>query len=194
MSSTAAGTTTAPAPSTDKKPSWYRRLYLKVEGLSQTPHATAAMLAVSVVDGSVFPIPPFALLVPMVAAQPKRWWRLALWGTIASLAGGLLGYYLGTLIHAGAESVFSIDLNMRIQRFGIDATVGQLLGENFLALALLCSILPTPFKVVAIGSGMVAVALPQFMAAAVLGRTVRFFLVAGVMAYAGPRARKWLRV
>ena len=175
-------------------PSWYRRLYLRVEALSSTKHALAAMLLVSVVDGSVFPIPPFALLVPMVLAQPRKWLRYALLGTVASLFGGFIGYYLGDLLRQGAVSFLHIDLNMRIQRFGIDSTLGGLLGQNFWALALLCSVLPTPFKVVAIGSGMVGVPLERFFLAAVLGRSVRFFLVSGVMRYFGPTARKWLRV
>ncbi len=74
-----------------EKLSWYRRLYLRVEALSSTKYALAAMLLVSVVDGSVFPIPPFALLVPMVLAQPKKWVQYALMGTVASLFGGFIG-------------------------------------------------------------------------------------------------------
>jgi membrane protein YqaA with SNARE-associated domain len=183
----------APAAPTQKL-SWYRRLYLRVEALSSTKHALAAMLLVSVVDGSVFPIPPFALLVPMVLAQPQKWLRYAVLGTVASLFGGLIGYWLGHLINQGAVDFLQIDLNMRVQRFGVDATVGELLGRNFWVLALLCSVLPTPFKVVAIGSGMVGVPLDRFLLAAVIGRTTRFMLVSGVMRFAGPTARKWLRV
>jgi membrane protein YqaA with SNARE-associated domain len=177
-----------------RPPSWYSRLYANVEALSSSRYALALLLAISVVDASVFPIPPFALLVPMVLAQPKRWWLLALLGTAASLLGGLFGYELGRYIHAGAVQLFSIDLNARVDRFGIHASLGELLGDNFWVLSLLCSVLPTPFKVVAIGSGMVSVALPRFMLAAVIGRTVRFFLVAGLMAWVGPKARRWLRV
>lgn len=177
-----------------EKLNWYRRLYLRVEALSSTKHALAAMLLVSVVDGSVFPIPPFALLVPMVLAQPKKWLSYALMGTGASLFGGLIGYWLGHLINSGVVSFLNIDLNMRVQRFGVDATLGELLGQNFWVLALLCSILPTPFKVVALGSGMVSVPLERFLLAAVIGRSVRFFLVSGVMRFAGPTARRWLRV
>jgi membrane protein YqaA with SNARE-associated domain len=177
-----------------EKLSWYRRLYLRVEALSSTKHALTAMLLVSVVDGSVFPIPPFALLVPMVLAQPRKWLRYAVLGTLASLVGGLIGYWLGTLIAQGAVSFLDIDLNMRVQRFGFNATVGQLLGDKFWVLALLCSVLPTPFKVVAIGSGMVSVPLDRFLLAAIFGRTLRFFVVAGVMRFAGPTARRWLRV
>ncbi len=188
----------SPAPAataaTPVKNSWYRRLYLRVEALSSTKHALAAMLIVSVIDGSFFPVPPFALLVPMVLAQPQKWVRYAVLGTVASLFGGLIGYWLGTLLNAGAISFLEIDLNMRVQRFGIDSTLGELLGRNFWVLALLCSVLPTPFKVVAIGSGMLSVPMDRFLVAAVIGRTIRFFAVAGVMRFAGPKARKWLRV
>jgi membrane protein YqaA with SNARE-associated domain len=181
--------TQSPAPT-----SWYRRLYARVEALSASRHATSAMMAVSVVDGSFFPVPPFALLVPMVLARPHKWVRYAVLGTLASILGGLIGYWLGTLVADGAINFLHIDLNVRITRFGVDATLGELLGRNFWALALLCSILPTPLKVVAIASGLVGVALPQFFIAVCIGRTVRFFLVAGVMRFAGPPARRWLRV
>ena len=187
-------TDSAPVAASPEKLSWYRRLYLRVEALSSTKHAVAAMLVVAVVDGSVFPIPPFALLVPMVLAQPNKWLRYAVLGTVASLFGGFIGYYLGDLLRQGAVSFLDIDLNMRIQRFGIDASLGELLGQNFWALALLCSVLPTPFKVVAIGSGMVGVPLDRFFLAAVIGRSARFFLVSGAMRFFGPMARRWLRV
>ncbi|MGZ3460280.1 MAG: YqaA family protein [Archangium sp.] len=190
-------TDSTPVAAPPARPSWFRRLYLRVEALSSSRHALAAMLLVSVVDGSVFPIPPFAILVPMLLAQPRKWWRYALAGTVASLVGGFIGYYLGTLLHQGAVGFLHIDLNMRVNapRLGIeDATLGDLLGRNFWVLSLLCSILPTPFKVVAIGSGLVGVPLDRFFLAAVLGRSVRFFLVAGAMRFFGPTARKWLRV
>ncbi len=183
-------TATVPAP----KLSWYRRFYLRIEALSSTKHALAAMLVVSVVDGSVFPVPPFALLVPMVLAQPRKWFSYAVMGTVASLLGGFIGYYLGVLLSQGAVNFLHIDLNMRVQRFGVDATLGELLGDQFWVLALLCSILPTPFKVVAIGSGLVGVPLDRFFLAAIIGRSMRFFLVSGAMRFFGPIARRWLRV
>jgi membrane protein YqaA with SNARE-associated domain len=177
-----------------EKASWYRRLYLRIEAMSSTPHALVAMLLVSVADASFFPVPPFALLVPMVLARPKDWWRLALWGTLASLVGGVAGYYLGKGLGIAAAELLNVDLNFRVQRFGIDAKAGDLITGNFWLLALACSISPLPFKVVSIGSGILGATFPAFMAASVIGRSVRFFLVAGLMRVAGPRARKWLRV
>ncbi|MBF5046110.1 DedA family protein [Aggregicoccus sp. 17bor-14] len=184
----------ATSPDAAPRPSWYRRLYLRVEAMSASPHALLAMAAVSVVDGSVFPIPPFALLVPMVLARPNRWVRYSLVGIAASIVGGLIGYWLGTLLHGGAINFLHFDPNFRVDRFGIHATVAELLGRNIWMLAALCSVLPTPLKIVAIGSGAVGVPLPQFFLALVIGRTVRFFVVAGFMRFVGPSARRWLRV
>ncbi|NNB97901.1 DedA family protein [Corallococcus exiguus] len=196
MSSTEPSPQTSPAsPAADApKLSWYRRLYQRVEAASSTPHALATMMAVSVVDGSVFPIPPFAVLVPMVLAQPKKWVRYCLLGTLASLVGGLIGYGLGAFVGEGITQLLHIDLDVRVDRFGVSGTVGELLGRNFWVLALLCSVLPTPFKIVAIGSGLVSVPLERFLLASVIGRSVRFFLVGSVVRFFGPTARKWLRV
>lgn len=172
------------------------RLRERVAALSRSRHAHAAMLGVSVIDGSVFPVPPFAILVPMVLAEPKRWVRYATTGTLASLLGGLIGYFLGVL---GGEALaaglgISTDVAIRSAWLGIDTTLGRALSEEFWMLALLCSILPTPYKVVAIGSGLVGVDLVAFLLASVIGRTARFFVVSGAFAFFGEKARRYIRV
>jgi membrane protein YqaA with SNARE-associated domain len=174
-------------------PSFLRRLRLRVTAMSRSPHAHAAMLVVAVIDGSVFPVPPFAILVPMVLAEPKRWVRLSLTGTLASLVGGLIGYGLGHLAAVGLLSAFAIDTSVPIHfaPLGVDTTLRDALTTHFWLLALLASVLPTPYKVVAIGSGLVGVGLPEFFLASVLGRTVRFFAVGGAFAFFGDRARRW---
>jgi membrane protein YqaA with SNARE-associated domain len=172
------------------------RLRQRVTDLSRSKHAFLAMMLVSVIDGSVFPIPPFAILVPMVLAEPKSWLRLALAGTVASLFGGAIGYGLGWLAMQGIASGFAIDTSIPIQfpALGIDTTLRGALTEQFWILALLCSILPTPYKVVAIGSGLVGVGVVEFALASVIGRSVRFFAVSMAFAFFGERARRWVKV
>lgn len=172
------------------------RLRNRVAALSRSRHAHVALLGVSVIDGSVFPVPPFALLVPMVLAEPKKWLRFAITGTLASLVGGLIGYFLG---HLGGEALattlgITTDIAIQSKRLGVDTTLGKALTENFWMLALLCSILPTPYKVVAIGSGLVGVGLPEFLLASVIGRSARFFGVSFAFAFFGERARRFIKV
>ena len=177
---------------------WWARQIERVAALSRSKHAHAAMLAVSVVDGSVLPIPPFTLLVPMVLAERKKWFLYATTGTVASLIGGLIGYAIGHLgLHAFLEFVgFNTELAIRVHWgfLNLDTTLRALLTDNFWMLALLCSILPTPYKMVAIGSGLFGVGFPEFVLASLLGRTVRMYGVAGAVAFFGERARRWFRV
>ncbi len=172
------------------------RMRKKIAALSRSKHAHAAMLVVSVVDGSVLPVPPFTILIPMVLAEPKKWVRYATTGTFASLLGGVIGYGLGHLAMMGFASWFQIDTDFAIRAswLGIDTTLRAALTTHFWMLALLCSILPTPYKLVAIGSGLVGVGFPEFLIASLIGRTVRMFGVAGAFAYFGDRASKWIKV
>lgn len=174
----------------------FARLRARVAGAARSPHAFWIMLGIAVIDGSVFPVPPFAILVPMVLAEPKKWLRYALSGTGASLLGGLLGYGLGHLALVGIATGFAIDTAVPIRSsvLGIDTTLRQALTSEFWLLALLCSVLPTPYKVVAIGSGLVGVGLPEFVLASIIGRSARFFGVSGAFAFFGEKARRFIKV
>lgn len=163
--------------------------------LSRSKHAHVAMLAVCVADGSLLPVPPFTILIPMVLADRRRWFFYATTGMVASLVGGLIGYALG---HWGGLAVanwlgINLDLALNFPRIGIDTTLRAALTTHFWLLALLCSILPTPYKVVAIGSGILGVGFPEFVLASLIGRTVRMYGVAGAFAFFGERASKWIR-
>ena len=75
-----------------------RILYNKVLVLSASPRAAWWLAAVSFAESSFFPIPPDLLLIPMVLARPKHAWRLAGLCTLASVAGGALGYLIGSTL------------------------------------------------------------------------------------------------
>jgi len=76
-----------------------RRLYDWAMGLAAGRHAPAALGAVSFAESSLFPIPPDVMLIPMVLANRKAWWRLALLCTVASVLGALVGYGLVASLH-----------------------------------------------------------------------------------------------
>ena len=76
-----------------------RRFYDRILALSASPRAPAWLALVSFAESSFFPVPPDVLLIPMVLARPQRAWRLALICTVASVAGGLLGYFIGAVLY-----------------------------------------------------------------------------------------------
>lgn len=178
--------------------SWYRRLYARVQAYSETKYAVAAFTGVAFLDASVFPVPPFALMVPMVLSQPRSWLKLSALGIASSVVGGLAGYALGSGVHGVLEFLhmdLSVPMNGAVAtRLGVAGqSVGGLLGSNLWVLILMASVLPTPFKLVAIGSGVVQVPLARFLLAALVGRSVRFLLVGLVCRFGGEQARRWLK-
>src|SRR5512134_2792807 len=72
-----------------------RRLYDKVMALAEGPQAEKWLAAISFTESSFFPIPPDAMIVPMVLARPERAWRIAAVCTVDSVIGGFFGYAIG---------------------------------------------------------------------------------------------------
>ena len=173
------------------KSGWMTRLYLRVESYAGTPAALGALVVVSFIDSSFFPVTPFALLVPMVIAEPKRWWKLVLVGTASSVAGAVLGWGIGQAIRAGVVHFFTIDVTMRIDRLGLHGTIAELLSGNLWTLVLLFIVTPL-FKIVTIGSGVVGVPLQSVLVGAAIGRSLRFVFFAGLARFGGAKARTWL--
>src|SRR4029077_17171074 len=91
-----------------------RRLYDWCLGAAHKPHAMWLMGAVSFAESSSFPVPPDVMLIPMTLARPERAYRMALWCTMTSVAGGTLGCAIGALVSD------SVGLWL-IQRYGYGA-------------------------------------------------------------------------
>src|SRR5258705_13107364 len=72
-----------------------RRLYDWTIDLAARPNALPVLGVVSFVESSFFPIPPDAMIIPMVLARPERAWTIALVATVTSVLGGMLGYAIG---------------------------------------------------------------------------------------------------
>src|ERR1700744_3265096 len=73
----------------------FQRLYPWTLSLAESPRAPWALAIIAFAESSFFPIPPDVILVPMSLARPRRAWAYAARCTLASVAGGALGYAFG---------------------------------------------------------------------------------------------------
>jgi len=145
-------------------------------------HAPWYLCGLSFAESSFFPLPPDVMLVPMSLAEPARAWRYALLTTLASVAGGLFGYAIG---------VFAFDLvEPLLHNSGLWPRYLQARAWfdewGFLAI-FVAGFSPIPYKVFTIAAGTLSMALLPFTLASLVGRGARFFLVAGLMRWGGPR-------
>ena len=159
----------------------FTALYERVMRWSGHRHAPAYLGALSFAESSFFPIPPDVMLAPMVLARPERAAWLAGLTTVTSVLGGLAGFAIG---------VWAIDAVMPIlERFGyVDEF--ERAGEWFVKwgfwAVLAAGFSPIPYKVFTISAGALAMNLPLFALASVVGRGSRFYLVAMLVAWGGP--------
>ncbi len=165
-----------------------RRLYDRVLALSASRHAPWWLAIVSFAESSFFPVPPDALLVPMIIARPERAWRLAGLCTAASVLGGLLGYVIGYALYD--------TLAAPLIRFYHYEAAAQSFIERFnewgLWVILIKGLTPIPYKIVTITSGLTHFNVAVFVAASIVTRGARFFLLAALLRRYGEPIRAWI--
>jgi membrane protein YqaA with SNARE-associated domain len=166
----------------------FSALYDKVIRWSRHPHAERYLIALSFSESSFFPVPPDVLLAPMTLATPSRGWRYAAVTTLASVVGGLAGYAIGWL------ALDMIEPLLRDAGYWEAYQQATQWFERFGFLAVLAAgFSPIPYKVFTIAAGALHMVLPLFVAASVIGRGARFFLVAGLLIWGGERMERQLK-
>ena len=156
----------------------FRPLYDWVLRLAHHRHAIWLLGLVSFAESSFFPIPPDAMLIPMVLAQRDKAWKIAAVCTIASVLGGMLGYYIG---YGLMESVGQ----WVIHTYHLEAKAAEAIhayqSEYGAWIILVKGLTPIPFKLVTIASGFAAFNFPLFLLCAVITRGARFFLLSWLL-------------
>lgn len=165
----------------------FSTLYEKAMNWARHPKAPWFLGGLSFAESSFFPVPPDVMLAPMSLAKPSKAWYYASLTTITSVLGGILGYFIG---------VFAFDIISPIlQDYGYyeryELAKSWFEAWGFWAI-FLAGFSPIPYKIFTIASGVIGMAFLPFLIASLFGRGMRFFMVAGLMAWGGAPMEKKL--
>ncbi|HUB15626.1 MAG TPA: YqaA family protein [Acetobacteraceae bacterium] len=166
-----------------------RSLYVRTLALAASPRAPWWLAAVAFAEASCFPVPPDVLLLLMGLARPRRAFEYAAICTVASVTGGALGYAIGYFVFIEvmrtgiAHVLFGDDPLGAFQRW---------YAQWGLYVILIKGLTPIPYKLVTIASGAAKFNFWIFMAASLVTRGTRFFLVATVLRFFGAAARDFI--
>jgi membrane protein YqaA with SNARE-associated domain len=167
-------------------PPMLRRIYDWCIAAADKPYALWILSAVAFAESSFFPVPPDIMLLPMSLAKPQRAWLYAGVCTIASVAGGLLGYAIGALLY---DSVGHWLINL----YGYGDKV-ETFRESYAKwgalIILIKGVTPIPYKLVTITSGFAGYNIWLFTLFSVITRGARFFLAAVVLNRYGDPIRR----
>ena len=182
--------TTAEMNISRKRPGVVRRLYDWVLHWAETPFGGPALFLNSFAESSFFPVPPDPLLMALCLGKPRRALRYAAYCSVASVLGGILGYWIGAVLWHLVRDIFFAYVP------GFDQVVfdrvQQLYRENDFWVVFAAGFTPIPYKVITIGAGVFGVNLPVFILASAVSRSARFFLVAGLIRLFGPPIKAFI--
>lgn len=170
------------------RPGPIRRLYDWTLSWADRPGGGWALGGLAFAESSFFPIPPDVLLMALSLGRPKRALWFATVATVASVLGGVLGYFIGMGLfeQLGRPILEWYGATDKFDR------VGELYRENLVLALGTAGFTPIPYKVFTIAGGAFGVPLLPFVVISALSRGARFFLVAGLIWKFGPPVKVFI--
>ncbi len=134
------------------------------------PLGATGLFIVAFMEASFFPIPPDVLLVVLCLASPEKSLLYALIASIGSVIGGAFGYSIGYFSEEAVVSKFIakkklIKAHRFFEKYGYSAI-------------LIAAFTPIPYKIFTISAGLFYISFKKFITASIVGRSLRFFIVA----------------
>jgi len=159
-----------------------RSMYDWVLHWASTPYALPALFCVAFIESSFFPIPPDILLIAMTVAVPALWIRFSLVCSVASVLGGMFGYFIGYQFMdlIGTRIVEFYHLQAKFEKIGV------LYDEHQAWAVAAAGFTPLPYKIFTLAAGAFKINFPTFVLASAISRSARFFLVAFIIHKFGP--------
>lgn len=152
-------------------------------------YASYYLSFMSFAESVFFPIPVDVMLAPMSLAKPERAWYYAMLATIFSVLGGIVGYYLGF-------ALYDSFVKPMIELVGYQnklLTAEVWFEKHGLLVIFVASFTPIPYKVFTIAAGVMNMFFIPFVIVSIIGRGLRFFLVAGLMRWGGEQMENKLK-
>ncbi len=149
------------------------------------PYGPWGLFGMAFAESSFFPIPPDVLLMALAAVNPANAIFLAAITSLASVMGGIFGYWLGykggrPLLYRWFKTEKVQVVERYYQRWDVWA-VGM------------AGLTPLPYKVFTISAGAFNLDFIRFVIASIISRSARFFAVGTLFYYFGPQIQSFIK-
>ena len=165
-----------------------KKIYTKIIEISKKKYALSFLLIVAFLESFIFPIPPDIFLIFLILAQKNKAFYLAFYCTVLSVAGGILGYFIGSFFFdsLGQGILNYYNLNEKFLTFS------ESYNEFGALIVAAGGFTPIPYKIITIFSGFVKMDFFEFTIASVISRGARFFLIATLLYFFGKKIEELL--
>ena len=165
-----------------------RRVYDWVLHWAYTPYGSWALFILAFTESSFFPIPPDVLLIALAISIPLKSFRFAFICSLGSVLGGLFGYLIGyqlmDLVGLPIIKFYGIMDKYEMVRKSY---------EDYNALIVfIAAFTPIPYKLITITAGASKVNIFIFLVASIVGRSLRFYMVAWLIHHFGEQIKTFI--
>ncbi|MBU90208.1 cytochrome B [Candidatus Woesearchaeota archaeon] len=167
-----------------------RKIYDWVLSWAHKKHSSKALFILAFAESSFFPVPPDVLQISLSVSRPKKSFFYAFISSVGSILGGIFGYFIGlklwwvlkdfffTYIPGFTPEIFNvIQTKYELYNFGIVFAAG---------------FTPIPYKIITISAGLFGISFLMFIIASAVSRSARFFLVATLIYFFGPKMKEFI--
>jgi len=165
---------------------FFKSGYRKVIAWARTEKA---LFMLSFAESSFFPIPPDPILINMVLEKPKNWLRLAGITSLASVLGGVFGYIIGFALFESFGSWLIETYNLH-EHYD---SLGNAFRDNATLTIFAAALTPIPYKIFTITAGAFQLNFFTFIAASIVGRSMRFFAVGWITSLLGKKYKEQIQ-
>lgn len=124
-------------------------------------------------ESIIFPFPQEVFMIPMMASNRDRIFKIAWFALLGSLLGAIAAYFIGMYLF---ESIGMYILNL-YSLYETFTNFSNQVSEYGFLYVFIGGFTPVPFKIVTLSSGFIGINFLIFIAASIISRSVRFFLI-----------------
>ena len=162
-----------------------KRLYNWTLDKANHKNAKWYLSLISFAESSFFPIPPDLLLIPMALASKTKAIIYAFICTFSSVLGGILGYAIGYYFY-NTVGIYIVEFYHLENSFSVFENYYKEFG---ILIVLGAGITPFPYKFITIASGVFGLNIFLFIIVSVIGRGLRFYLIAILLYFFGEKIK-----
>ena len=163
----------------------FKRLYNWTLVKANHKNAKWYLSLISFAESSFFPIPPDILLIPMALASRAKALFFAFMCTVFSVLGGILGYAIGYFFY-NSVGIYIVEFYHLENSFSVFENYYKEFG---ILIVLGAGITPFPYKFITIASGVFGLNIFLFIIVSIIGRGLRFYLIAILLYFFGEKIR-----
>jgi membrane protein YqaA with SNARE-associated domain len=174
---------------------WQKKFYVWSLQWANTKLGTWSLFICAFADASFFPLPTPMFFLALALLNTIKTYKLALFATLGTLSGAIAGYSIGHFawinMHGEYTGIAQFLFN-NIPGFSqeIYNKIHILYSKWDFWILFIASVLPLPYKIFSISSGVFDINIFIFCFATLISQGIKFFLLGLLILKLGPKVKK----